>query len=87
MTVFPGAQRADRYAAVKKLCYLERGEANQCVLVKSMMNERRLQSVAQKIALQMNCKLGGELWGLRIPVPNLMVVGVDVYRYDKKVPT
>jgi hypothetical protein len=24
--------------------------------------------VTQKIALQINCKLGGELWGLEIPM-------------------
>jgi len=33
----------------------------------------------QKVLLQINCKLGGELWGCNIPMPLLMVVGVDVY--------
>lgn len=28
----------------------------------------------------MNAKLGGELWGLKIPIRNLMVIGIDVYR-------
>ena len=38
------------------------------------------QAVVQKIALQINCKLGGELWGLNIPIPKLCVIGIDVYR-------
>ncbi len=80
MTVFPGGQRADRYAAVKKLCYLEQGVSNQCILTKTLSNERRLQAVAQKVLLQMATKLGGEPWGTKIPIPGLMTVGVDVYR-------
>ena len=35
--------------------------------------------MVQKVALQINCKLGGELWGCTIPLPHLMVVGVDVF--------
>ena len=80
MTLLPGSQRADRYAALKKFCYVERGCLNQCVLTKTLSNEKRLLACVQKIALQINCKLGGELWGTRIPIPLLMSVGVDVYR-------
>ena len=35
--------------------------------------------MVQKVALQINCKLGGELWACEIPMKNLMVVGVDVF--------
>ena len=35
--------------------------------------------MVQKVALQINCKLGGELWACDIPMKHLMVVGVDVY--------
>lgn len=35
--------------------------------------------MVQKIALQINCKLGGELWAVNIPISTLMVCGVDVY--------
>ena len=28
----------------------------------------------------MNCKLGGELWGCNVPIPGLMVIGMDIYR-------
>jgi len=80
LVIFPGAQRADRYAAVKKLCNIERPIPSQVVMQKTLSNEKRIQAVVQKIALQMNAKLGGELWGLQIPIQNLMVIGIDVYR-------
>ncbi|VCX42398.1 unnamed protein product [Gulo gulo] len=35
-------------------------------------------SIATKIAMQMACKLGGELWAVEIPLKSLMVVGIDV---------
>ncbi|ETE62666.1 Piwi-like protein 2, partial [Ophiophagus hannah] len=39
----------------------------------------KLRSIAQKILLQINCKLGGELWSVDIPLKQLMVIGIDVY--------
>jgi aubergine-like protein len=50
--------------------------------LKTISNEKRLSAVAQKIALQINCKLGGELWACKTPLKQLMVVGIDVY-HDK----
>lgn len=80
LIIFPGAQRADRYAAVKKLCNIERPIPSQVVMQKTLSNEKRIQSVVQKIALQINAKLGGKLWGLNIPIASIMVIGIDVYR-------
>lgn len=78
LTVVP-QQKSDRYAALKKLCCLEKPVASQVVVLKTISNEKRLTSVAQKIVLQINCKLGGELWSCATPYKNLMVVGIDVY--------
>ena len=78
MTVVP-QQKSDRYAAIKKLCYMEKPVANQVVLAKTIANEKKFSAVATKVILQMNCKLGGELWACESPVKNLMVVGIDVY--------
>ena len=55
-----------RYSAVKKLCCVEMPVASQVVIAKTIMNEKRLTSVAQKIILQINCKLGGEVSWLYI---------------------
>lgn len=30
-----------------------------------------------KVILQMNAKLGGELWGCTTPISTIMVVGID----------
>jgi aubergine-like protein len=49
------------------------------ILAKTISNEKRVSSVAQKVALQLNCKLGGELWTCPHPWKDLMVLGVDVY--------
>lgn len=32
----------------------------------------KLKSVTQKILLQMNCKLGGELWTVNVPLVSIM---------------
>jgi len=72
-------QKSDRYSAIKKLCCIEMPVASQVVCLKTISNEKRLQAVAQKIILQINCKLGGELWACSTPIKGLMVVGIDVY--------
>nr|XP_038022885.1 piwi-like protein 2 isoform X2 [Anas platyrhynchos] len=38
----------------------------------------KLRSIVQKVLLQINCKLGGELWGIDVPLKQLMVIGMDV---------
>jgi len=73
--------RDDRYSAVKKLCCVEKPVASQVINFKTISNEKKVSSVVQKVALQINCKLGGELWGCSIPpkIGSIMVLGVDVY--------
>ena len=36
-------------------------------------------SVATKVAIQMNCKLGGEPWAVKIPMKDTMIIGYDTY--------
>ena len=40
----------------------------QVIVQKTISNDKKLVSVVQKIALQINAKLGGELWGCQTPV-------------------
>ena len=40
----------------------------QVIISRTIGDQRKLRSVTQKIALQVNCKLGGELWAVEIPV-------------------
>ncbi|XP_023340346.1 protein argonaute-3 isoform X2 [Eurytemora carolleeae] len=72
-------QREDRYGALKKFCNVDCPIPSQVIVAKTISDERKVTSVVQKILLQINCKLGGELWGCSIPLKNLMCIGIDVY--------
>ena len=78
VAIFPTA-RDDRYAAVKTLCTAQSAIPSQMMNSKTISNPGKLRSVVQKIVLQINCKMGGELWAVNIPTKTLMVCGVDVY--------
>ncbi|KAF0300728.1 Piwi-like protein Ago3 [Amphibalanus amphitrite] len=79
LAVMP-SQRDDRYAAIKRLCYVEMPVASQVVNFRTINKEfGKLRPIAFKIAMQINCKLGGELWSCRMPVGSTMLCGVDVY--------
>ncbi|XP_049625397.1 piwi-like protein 2 [Suncus etruscus] len=71
--------RDDLYGAIKKLCCVQAPVPSQVINARTISQPNRLRSVAQRILLQINCKLGGELWGVDIPLKQLMVIGMDVY--------
>ncbi|KAG9488574.1 hypothetical protein GDO78_004885 [Eleutherodactylus coqui] len=71
--------RDDLYGAIKKLCCVQNPVPSQVVNSRTISNPQKLRSIAQKILLQMNCKLGGELWSVDIPLKSMMVIGMDVY--------
>lgn len=83
VTIFP-TSRDDRYSAVKKLCCIEAPVPSQVIISKTIRDMKKLRSVTQKIALQINCKLGGELWGVDMPMKNTMICGIDVYHDGKR---
>lgn len=78
MVVIPN-DKGDHYAAVKKKCCLERPIPSQCVTATVLNKPKGLMSVATKVAVQMNCKLGGEPWAVEIPMQDSMVIGYDTY--------
>nr|XP_061841867.1 piwi-like protein 2 isoform X1 [Nerophis lumbriciformis] len=71
--------RTDLYSAIKKLCCVQNPIPSQAINIRTISQQQKLRSVAQKILLQINSKLGGELWTVNVPLKNLMVVGVDVH--------
>lgn len=74
-----------RYTRVKRLCCIECPVPSQVICVKTISKtDQQLRSVAQKIVLQMNVKLGGEIWRLSIPIKKMMVIGIDVYHKTEK---
>ena len=67
MIVSPN-NKGDHYAAVKKKCCLEKPIPSQCVTSTVLSKPKGLMSVATKVAIQMNCKIGGEPWAVKIPL-------------------
>ena len=51
---------------------------SQCLLAKTLSKQKMLMSVTTKVAMQLNCKLGGELWAVEIPVSSSSVVQSDL---------
>lgn len=71
--------RKDRYDAIKKYCVADTGIVSQCMLARTLNNEKIMLAALTKVALQMNVKLGGQLWSVEVPLKNCMVIGIDVY--------
>lgn len=51
---------------------------------RTLSNEAKNRSIVAKIALQMNCKMGGTLWAIKIPLKNVMICGIDTYHDANK---
>ncbi|NXF31111.1 PIWL2 protein, partial [Nyctibius bracteatus] len=63
------SNREDLYRAIKKLCCVQCPVPSQVINAQTLTGHpAKIRSVVQKVLLQMNCKLGGELWGVDIPL-------------------
>ena len=62
------SNRQDKYDTVKKYLCVDCPTPSQCVVGRTLSRPSALMTVATKIALQMACKMGGELWSVEIPV-------------------
>ncbi|XP_009955581.1 PREDICTED: piwi-like protein 1, partial [Leptosomus discolor] len=71
--------RKDKYDAIKKYLCTDCPIPSQCVLARTLSKPQTAAAIATKIALQMNCKMGGELWNVEIPLKQVMIVGIDCY--------
>ncbi|XP_025268827.1 piwi-like protein Siwi [Camponotus floridanus] len=69
--------RVDRYAAIKKKCCVDRPVPSQVMLQKNL-DGRNAMTIATKVAIQMNCKLGGAPWYIEWPLRGLMTIGFDI---------
>lgn len=71
---------ADRYSAIKKTCCVQNALPSQVVTNRVMdpRNMSKLRSVATKVAIQMNAKLGGMPWLVDCKINNVMFIGYDV---------
>uniref|UniRef100_A0A1B6KR98 Piwi domain-containing protein n=1 Tax=Graphocephala atropunctata TaxID=36148 RepID=A0A1B6KR98_9HEMI len=74
--------KADRYSAIKKKSLVDRAVPTQVLLAKNL-NKKGVMSIATKVAIQINCKIGGAPWSVAMPLSGLMVVGFDVCHDSK----
>lgn len=65
------SNRKDKYDAIKKYLCTDCPTPSQCVLARTLSKPQTVMAIATKIALQMNCKMGGELWSVEIPVSSV----------------
>jgi aubergine-like protein len=80
MVVVPN-NKAERYAAIKRKSCVEHAIPTQVMLTKTLQPKQSggsLFSVATKVAIQINTKLGGVPWLISLPLNGLMTIGFDV---------
>lgn len=81
MIVLPN-NAADRYAAIKKITCINNAIPTQVIVQKTMMPKKgnigAVKSVATKVLIQMNCKLGGAAWMIKMPLNGCLIAGFDV---------
>jgi aubergine-like protein len=84
IVVILSSKRKDRYDAVKRICCIDFPVPSQVVTSQIIDDPKKRKSVITKVAIQMNCKLGGELWTTLIPMKNTMICGIDTYHDSEK---
>lgn len=81
MIVLPN-NSADRYAAIKKVTCVDYSIPSQVMVHKTMIPKKGgmggVKSIATKVLIQMNCKLGGAPWMINLPIKGVMTIGFDV---------
>lgn len=69
---------AELYNSIKKRLSVDAGVPSQCIVSKTLT--KNMMSVATKVVIQVNTKLGGEPWTVRLPEElqqNSMAIGFD----------
>ncbi|KAM6944761.1 piwi-like protein 1 [Lycodopsis pacificus] len=79
VVVVLSSNRKDKYDSIKKYLCVDCPTPSQCVVARTLSRQQSLMTVATKIALQIACKMGGELWSVEVPLKQLMIVGIDCY--------
>jgi len=80
VAMYPVGAKKHWYKALKEVCFRENGVPCQAVVSTSL--KKNAMSVCSKILLQMNAKLGLELWVTEKPLglpEKTMIIGADVY--------
>ncbi|XP_023160702.1 protein piwi [Drosophila hydei] len=71
---------AERYSSIKKRGCVDKAIPTQVVTTRSNKNGL---SIATKIAIQINCKLGYTPWMIELPLSGLMTIGFDIAKCSR----
>ncbi|XP_072456841.1 piwi-like protein 1 [Notamacropus eugenii] len=71
--------KKDKYDAIKKYLCTVCPVPSQCIVAETLNKPQILLTVVTRLALQMNCKIGGHLWKVSIPLTDAMFIGIDCY--------
>lgn len=76
--------RGQRYNCIKQITCVENAIPSQVVTMRTLTKKTgngasMLMSVCTKIAWQMNCKMGGALWNVNIPLKDTVILGYDTF--------
>ena len=69
----------EKYSAIKRRLCVDNPVPSQVIVLANANDEKKQRTMASKVAIQMNCKLGGVPWRLEIPPKDVMVIGFDVH--------
>jgi len=72
----------DRYSAIKRLTCVNNAIPTQVVVLKTLQPKKGgmagVKSIATKVMIQLNAKLGGAPWMIKFPLKGTMTIGFDV---------
>lgn len=77
------SNKKDMYDAIKKQCCVVTPVLSQMITARILGKPSGLMSVVSKIAIQLNCKLGGEAWAVEIPVCMKMYEVMYLYSHKR----
>ncbi|XP_036614647.1 piwi-like protein 1 [Trichosurus vulpecula] len=71
--------KKDKYDAIKKYLCTVCPVPSQCIVAETLKKPHILLAVVTRLALQMNCKIGGHLWKVSVPLTDTMFIGIDCF--------
>ncbi|CRL03804.1 CLUMA_CG016148, isoform A [Clunio marinus] len=71
-------KRDDCYRTIKTSTYLQNKLVPSQVVTRKTLDHKNKRSIATKVAIQINCKLGGIPWKVDLRLKGLMIVGFDI---------
>lgn len=74
---------AQKYATIKKFACIAHAILTQVLTLKTL--QRNAMSVATKVVIQMNAKLGYAPWKIAIPLQSFMVCGFDISKEGRDI--